>query len=250
MRSNWTVDSDDYGVGSGPAPSGVNETRYQRMWLSKMTRTGLLFPEESRPAYGGEFSGFGGGPSSTSTSRRGSASSDSAASDGSWFHNRAAGSSTSSLASSVMSVSYGGSGAPKYINKPLPPVATRAFEGERRRKANPALLVLTHPVLESWHKRCIRRAVGEYDIGVIFVPLQNEDSDEDEEELPVLRPLDPRTMTSFRPSGGVPGVNTVRIGTAVPAWSEEVVLRVNVEAKVEDIAEEIVKGAQDIMDAC
>lgn len=43
----------------GAAP-GPNMDRYRRMWLSKMTRTGYLFPEESRPATGG-FSGFGGG---------------------------------------------------------------------------------------------------------------------------------------------------------------------------------------------
>lgn len=204
--------------------SGANETRYQRMWLSKMTRTGLLFPEESRPATGG-FSGFG-GASSTSTSRRGSASS--AASDVSSFD--AAGS-TSSFASSVMS-----GGATKYINKPL--VATQS-EDERQRKANPALVVVTHPELESWHKDCIRKAVGDYSIGVIFVPL-----DEDE-ELPVLRPLDPRSMTSF---GSLCTFGTARRAVH-PTWDEEVVLTVNVEAKVEDLAEEIVDGVRDIMNA-
>ncbi|KAK0287362.1 hypothetical protein LTR35_003837 [Friedmanniomyces endolithicus] len=62
------------GGDDGASPqSGANEPRYQRMWLSKMTRTGLLFTEESRPANSG-FSGYG-GSSSASTSRRGSASS-------------------------------------------------------------------------------------------------------------------------------------------------------------------------------
>ncbi|KUI60825.1 hypothetical protein VP1G_08021 [Cytospora mali] len=60
--------------------SGQNEARYQRMWLSKLTRTGLLFPEESRPATAG-FSGFG-GSSSTSTSCRGSTSSVASVSSG------------------------------------------------------------------------------------------------------------------------------------------------------------------------
>ncbi|KAK4539400.1 hypothetical protein LTR36_010963 [Oleoguttula mirabilis] len=203
--------------------SGANEARYQRMWLSKMTRTGLLFPDESRPA-GGEFSGFG-GASSTSTSRRGSASS--AASDVS--SDDAAGS-TSSFTSSVMSVA-----APKYINKP--PVAIQSEE-ERLRSANLALLVVTHPKLESWHKRCIRTAVGDYDIGVIFVPL-----DEDE-ELPVLRPLDPRTMTSF----GSLGTSGMARRGGRSSWDEEVVLRVDVEAKVDDLAEAIVDGLRDIMD--
>ena len=60
-------------VGASRSDDG-GRGRYQRMWLSKMTRTGLLFPEESRPANEG-FSGFGGCSSSASTSRRGSASS-------------------------------------------------------------------------------------------------------------------------------------------------------------------------------
>jgi hypothetical protein len=60
----------DATVASVPGP---NEARYRRMWLSKLTRTGLLFPEESRPATWG-FSGLGGTPSTT-VSRRGSGSS-------------------------------------------------------------------------------------------------------------------------------------------------------------------------------
>ena len=203
--------------------SGANETRYQRMWLSKMTRTGLLFPDEARPA-GSGFSGFG-GTSSTSTSRRGSASS--IASDVS-SHDAAG--STSSMASSAMS-----GGAPKYVNKP--PVAAILSEEERLRKANPALVVLTHPELETWHKGCIRRAVGDYNIGVIFVPL-----DEDEEP-PVLRPLDPRTMTSFGSLGSFGAARK----SAPRSWEEEVVLSVNVEATVEDLAEEVIEGARDIM---
>ncbi|KAK5112842.1 hypothetical protein LTR85_011069 [Meristemomyces frigidus] len=209
-------------VGEAPPASGMNETRYERMWLSKMTRTGLVFPEESRPATVG-FSGFG-GSSSTSTSRRGSASS--AASDSS----DVAGS-TSSIASSVMAPN-----APKYINKP--PMAAQS-EHERLRIANPTLLVLTHPVLESWHRDCIRKAVGDYDICVIFVPL------DEGEELPVLKPLDPRTMTSF---GRMSTFHTARHAVR-PACNEEVVLTVNVEAKVEEITEEIVQGVRDIMDA-
>lgn len=216
MRPTGT-DSDE----QAPA-SGANEARYQRMWLSKMTRTGLLFPDESRPA-GGGFSGFG-GASSTSTSRRGSASS--ATSDTSSFD--AAGS-TSSIASSVMF-----SGAPKYINKP--PVATQS-EDERLSRANPALMVLTHPGLENWHKECIRKTVGDYDIGVIFVSL-----DEDE-ELPVLKPLNPRTMTSF---GSLGTFGTAR-RVVRQTWDEEMVLRVNVDANVEDLAGEILDGVQDIM---
>ena len=51
---------------AGLGAAEPNETRYQRMWLSKMTRTGLLFPDESRPANEG-FSGFGGASSASWT---------------------------------------------------------------------------------------------------------------------------------------------------------------------------------------
>lgn len=204
--------------------SGANETRYQRMWLSKMTRTGLLFPDESRPA-NSEFSGFG-GASSTSTSRRGSASS--VASDVSSIDTAG---STSSIASSGMSY-----GAPKYINKP--PVVIQS-EDDNIHKANPVLMVLTHPQLESWHKNCIRKAIGDYGIGVIFVPL-----DEDE-ELPVLKPLDPRTMTSF---GSLSTFGVARRAVC-PIWDKELILNVNVEAKVEDLSQENVDGVRDIVNA-
>ncbi|CZR52694.1 uncharacterized protein PAC_02571 [Phialocephala subalpina] len=205
------------------APSGANEAQYQRMWLSKMTRTGLLFPEESRPATEG-FSGFG-GASSTSTSRRGSTSSvTSSSSEGM--------TSTSSIASSFMS-----SGAPttKYINKP---VAFTPSEDEKLRKSNPALMIVTHPNLEKWHKDYIRKAVGEYGIGVIFVPLC-EDSE------PVLKPLDPRTMTSFASLGSFGAAQKA----AGPTLDEEIVLKVNVQGNVEDVIEDVVDGVQEIMNS-
>ncbi|MCJ1475925.1 hypothetical protein MMC13_004589 [Lambiella insularis] len=203
---------------------GVNETRYQRMWLSKMTRTGYLFPEESRPATE-DFSGFG-GTSSTSPSRRGSSSSDASISSAS-----DAVVSTSSIASSFTS-----SGTPttKYINKP--PALTLS-EDEKLRMANPALMVVTHPDLEKWHKDSIRKAVGEYGIGVIFVPLS------EDEELPVLKPLDPKTMTSFASLGSF---GTAQ-GAAGATLNEEIVLEVNVEAKVEDLIKDIVDGVRDII---
>ncbi|KAL3296057.1 C6 finger domain-containing protein [Colletotrichum asianum] len=196
-----------------------NEARYERMWLSKMTRTGLLFPEESRPANEG-FSGFG-GTSSTSTSRRGSFSSiASATSDAA---------STSSIARSFMS-----SGPPttKYVNKP---VISTPLGDETGRKSNPALMVVTHPELEQWHKDSIRKTVEEYGIGLLFVPLY-----EEEEELPVLKPLDPRAMTSF---GSVP-----RPKAAHGYLGEETVLRVDIEAKVEEITQEIMENAREIME--
>ena len=208
--------------------SGVNEARYRRMWLSKMTRTGLLFPEGSRPATE-DFAGFGGGgSSSTSTSRRGSSSStvsvsSSLASD--------AGVSTSSIASSFMS-----SSAPtaKYINKP--PVFTLS-EDEKLRKENPSLMTITHPDLEKWHKDSIRKAIGEYGIRAIFVPLY------EDEELPVLKPLDPKTMTSFASLGSFGTAPK----TAGAILDEEIVLKVNVEGKVEDLIKDIVDGVREIM---
>jgi len=201
--------------------SGANEPRYQRMWLSKMTRPGLLFPDESRPANSG-FSGFG-GSSSASSSRRGSASPMDSVSDA----NR----SVSSDGSSVLS--------PPTIDKPYinkPPTATYPEEA-RLRKANPALLVVTHSGLHSWHKTCIRMAVGEYGIGVIFVPL-----DEDAEP-PMLRMLDPQTMTSFTSLS-----EFSKAQTAVQReWSNEIVLNVDIEATVSDVSEEIISGVQEIM---
>ncbi|MCJ1480102.1 hypothetical protein MMC06_000256 [Schaereria dolodes] len=173
--------------------------RYHRMWLSKMTRTGLLFPEESRPA-NEAFSGFGGGSSSTSTSRRGSGSSISSTT--SFGGGSTAGSTGSSTVDAEDQFMTSGSilGTSQYINHPVFTISTE----ERRRKLNPALMVLTHPELEAWHKDAIRKATGEYGIGIIFVPLFKIDAEHDDElekmgedELSVLRPLDPRTISEF-----------------------------------------------------
>ncbi|KAG8531168.1 uncharacterized protein KY384_004526 [Bacidia gigantensis] len=228
--------------GSG-GTSGANEGRYQRMWLSKMTRTGLLFPEESRAA-AAEFSGFG-GTSSTGTSRRGSSSSvaSMASSDGD------AGGSGVSGGSSAVGV---GSGVQtqKFVNRP--PVAVLS-DDERLRKANPALMVVTHPELEEWHRECIRKSVGEYKIGVIFVPLFVEEGlrdgdgvleeEEEEEELPVLKPFDPSGIANFTSLGDFGAAKMDRAKTL----DEEIVLKVDVEAKVEELIEEIVEGVRDIM---
>lgn len=214
--------------------SGANEGRYQRMWLSKMTRTGYLFPDESRPANEG-FSGFGGGapaPSSSSTSRRGSVSSAASASASS----EAAGSSSASSGGHVSAPQP--PGAAKYINKPPP--TTMLSADEKLRRANPALMVVTHPVLEQWHKDSIRHVVGEYGIGVIFVPLDEDD------ELPVLKPLDPRTMTSFGALGSFGSAQKIDTGTTL---DDEIVLTVNIDANVGDLTDDIVNGVRDLMDA-
>jgi hypothetical protein len=79
-------------------------------------------------------------------------------------------------------------------------------EEERRRRENPVLMVLTHTELKGWHKTAIRTSVGEYGIGVVFVPLYEEEEatwvplyevEDEDEDLPVLKPFDPRTMTGF-----------------------------------------------------
>ena len=226
---------------AGPVPSGPNGARYQRMWLSKMTRTGLLFPEESKAATEG-FTGFG-GTSSTSTSRRGSASS-----IGSVASSLGPSSSITSSRHDSMSSSHP---AP-HVTSTFPPDASASgpnvvftlSEEERLRRANPALMVLTHPELETWHKLAIRTAVGDYGIGVIFVPLYAEDEDEDEEEdLPILQPLDPRTMTSFPVSFGSIAKKTTGWGNL----DEEMKLHISVNADVEGKITEIIDGVRDVM---
>lgn len=214
------VGDPDAAVASGP-----NEARYRRMWLSKMTRTGLLFPEESRPATQG-FSGFGGsGGASASTSRRGSASSVASAS--------------SDIASSdVSSIFSGHAGpgarpAPQYVHAPAFP----ASEKEALRRANPALLVLTHPELERWHKLCVKEAVGEYGVGVVFVPLYDDD------DFPRLRPLNHRLSTSFASFGGPNSA----VETPGGSLTADDVLRVEIDADVEAITDEIVRGARELM---
>lgn len=231
--------------------------RYQRMWLSKMTRTGLLFPEESRPANEG-FSGFGGESSSTSTSRRGSGSSISSTTS------LGGGSMTGSTASSAVDfgsqlMTPGGIfPASQYINRPVLIIS----EEERRQKTNPALMVLTHPELKLWHKDLIRQATGEYGIGIIFVPLFKIDAENDDEletevedELPVLRPLDPRTISEFTSfdalraaAGGVDSGKKLKYGKGKEAnLEEEMVLEINVGGNVEEIIEEVVRGVRDVI---
>jgi hypothetical protein len=230
--------------------------RYQRMWLSKMTRTGLLFPDESRPATEG-FSGFG-GSSSTSTSRRGSGSSISSMASFRDVNN------VGSIASSTVDVgnpfliSAGILGSNQYINQPsftLP-------KEEILRKMNPALMVLTHPELEPWHKHAIRQAIGEYGIGIIFVPLykndakqENDEEKEKEEKLPLLLPLDRGTVSrfsSFDAFGAAAACaddgKNLKYGNGKKGnLKEEMVLDVNIEGNVDDIVEEVVRRVKDVM---
>lgn len=213
------------GVGATP-DAGPNEARYQRMWLSKMTRTGLLFPEESKPANEG-FSGFGGG-SSTATSRRGSASS------------------VSSTTSNVMPWSGASSSKGEFVEAPSS-IANPFFtlsEMERLRRGNPALLVLAHPELETWHKLAIRTALRDYRIGVIFVPLyEDEDDGAEQDDLPILRPLDPATMTSFPTNPGAP----VRRPRGWGDLDEEIEVRVAQDADVDGKIRDIIEGVRDVM---
>lgn len=213
-------------VGASEQP---NEARYQRMWLSKMTRTGLLFPDESRPA-NDAFSGFGGTlpSSSTSTSRRGSASSVDSSSSNPWPKPSAPSRRAEAPSTSGINAVFA-----------APP------ESERLRSANSVLMVLTHPKLEAWHKRAIRTAVGDYNIGVIFVPLESEeDEEEEEEDLPVLRPLDPRTMTSF------PTASFGTFATKARGWGnldEEMKLRIDTDADIAGKTAEIIEGVREVI---
>ena len=220
---------------AGEGEGGPNETRYRRMWLSKMTRTGLLFPEESRPANQG-FSGFGGGGggASASTSRRGSASSVASAL-----------SSSGSDASSFFGAPAAGpaSATARYVNAPPAPVTREGLRlpgADNPSTPNPALMVLTHPELERWHKVCIKKAVGEYGVGVLFVPLHDDD------DFPRLRPLDPRTMTSFGPSSLAASAFPPAAEDRGVLRSDDVV-RVDVDADVEGIIEEVVQGVRDAL---
>jgi hypothetical protein len=231
------------GDGSTSSLPWANEVRYRRMWLSKLTRTGLLFPEQSRPA-NEAFSGFG-GASSTSTSRRGSVSSEASASS-----NPAASSSTSSSRGGSISSAH----PPPPVVNTFPTKAPTSVhhavftlsEQERLRRANPALMVLTHPELDQYHRLAIRTAVGEYGIGVIFVPLYGdleEEEDEDEEDLPVLRPLDPTTMTNFPSLPGALAMGMRGSGNL----DTEMKLRVNVDAGIEGKIIEIINGVRDMI---
>ncbi|KAE9368990.1 hypothetical protein N431DRAFT_382822 [Stipitochalara longipes BDJ] len=197
-----------------------NEARYQRMWLSKMTRTGLLFPDESRPA-NDVFSGFGGtSSSSTSTSRRGSASSIDSSSSNPWPSQHPPPSASTSRVNAVFATP----------------------ESKRLQSTNPVLTVLTHPKLETWHKRAIRTAVGDYSIGVIFVPLESEE--DEEEDLPILRPLDPRTMTSF------PTASFGTFATKTRGWGnldEEMKLRIDTDADIAGKTAEIIEGVREVI---
>jgi len=242
-------------VGASRSDDG-GRGRYQRMWLSKMTRTGLLFPEESRPATEG-FSGFGGGSSSTSTSRRGSESSISSTTS---FGRGSTAGSTASPAVDVgtqFMTSGGIFATNQYINKSVFTIS----DEERRRKLNPALMVLTHPDVEAWHKDAIRNAVGEYGIGILFVPLftiavehKGELEKTEKDELPVLKPFDPRTISGFtsfdalRAAAGVDDGNNLKYGKGKEGnLEEEMVLEVDVRGSVEEIAKEVVSGVTDVM---
>jgi hypothetical protein len=237
-------------VGASRSEEG-GRGRYQRMWFSKLTRTGLLFPEESRPANEG-FSGFGGGSSSTSTSRRGSGSSISSTTS----LGRDSAIKPPVISASDVGIQSMASGSIRstgqYINQPVFTIS----EEERRRKLNPALMVLTHPELEAWHKTTIREATGEYGIGIIFVPLfksDTEDNDEtkreEEQELPVLRPLDPSTISGFTSFDALrAAAGGLKYGEGKEGnLEEEMSLDINLGGTVGEIAEEVVRGVRDVM---
>ncbi|KAF1991359.1 hypothetical protein K402DRAFT_388774 [Aulographum hederae CBS 113979] len=239
------------GRGEGGDVGERSRKRYQRMWMNKMTRTGLLFPEASRAA--GEFVET---PSSAAISRRGSASSISSISSSGR---------ESSPSSSFSNKEFGarfprfGPGKSGFVNRPVLEIS----DTERRRKDNPALMVLTHPAVERWCRDVIRGAVGEYGIGVVFVPLfKSEDEEKElpggknEEELPVLIPLDRSVVSGFTSFDALraaveqreEGEGGLRYGKGKKGrLGEEMVLEVDVGGSVEEITQEVLDGVRDIM---
>lgn len=87
--------------------------------------------------------------------------------------------------------------------------------------------------------------MGDYGIGVIFIPLYDEgDEDEadEEEDPPILRPLDP-TRLSFPPTVGT------SFGRA-RGWGsldDEMKLNIDVNADVEGKTFEIIEGVTHVM---
>lgn len=145
----------------------------------------------------------------------------------------------------------------QYISQPVLTVS----EEESRRKSNPALMVLTHPQLEPWHRETIHIATAEYGIGIIFVPLFKSDTELDEmedleeDDLPVLRPLDPSTISGFTSfdalraaAEGADNGKKMKYGKGKEGnLEEEMVLDVDVRGSVEKIIEEIVRGVRNVM---
>lgn len=203
---------------------GMNKERYQRMWLSKMTRTGLLFPEESKPVIGSCEGLKVGGLPGLRVMRRGSGSSIA---------------STSSVSDGKSSVGSGLSAVGKYVNRPVAAAVGNEKAGDDKENdtgiggkelAKKIVMVLTHPYLEKWHKECIAEAVEEYGIGVIWVPLY-------QEERPVL---DRNTMMSFGSFGGA--FDGVKRERNISETKGEILLSIDADGNVDAIIEEIVDG--------
>lgn len=106
------------------------------------------------------------------------------------------------------------------------PPAT-SFHSRQSAEDNRLVLVITHPKLDDWHKNCVQNTLSDYGIGVIFVPLDEDD------DLPVLKPLDPTTIMSFDQLSQVhrreSATVTLRVGTdgTVEETIHQIVLEVN-----------------------
>lgn len=86
--------------------------------------------------------------------------------------------------------------------------------------------------------------MGDYGIGVIFVPLSSEyEEEEEEEDLPILQPLDPTTMTSFPASFGAFSKKARGSGSL----DREMKLRINVNDNIEGKTDEIIEGVKNVM---
>lgn len=146
----------------------------------------------------------------------------------------------------------------QYVNRSV----LAASEDGRHRGSNPALMVLTHPELDAWHKDAIREVTADYGIGIIFVPLFEDNTAHDDElettvedELPVLRPLDPSMISAFTSfdalraaANDVSGGQQLKYGKGKEgSLEEEMMLEVDIGGSVEGIIEEVVRGVKDIM---
>ena len=78
-----------------------------------------------------------------------------------------------------------------------------------------------------------------------------------EDEVPVLKPLDPKTISQFTTfdalraaAGGVGGGKKLKYGKGKEGClEEEMVLEVDIGGNVEEIIEEVVRGVRDVMSA-
>lgn len=212
--------------------------RYKRMWFNKMVRTGLLFPESSKPIFDG-----------SAHERRGSDSSMSSFTFSSsiWHENSTDSSSLASSGTDHADKHY--STLKIHVNAPI---ATHSRMEDLKRDGSPSLLILTHPEMEQWHKDVIRETVQEYGIGVLFVPLYGEVAHENKDHFPILQPLNRSMVQDFQSfeqmRAALARDRDKEYGHGKKAdLGQEMVLKVDAAGTVEELTAEIVAGARNVI---